>query len=366
MSSLPVWLLIVIFAAAGTVVWFAGIQLSKTTDILDSRFHLGSAIGGVIVLAVATNLPEIAITVSAAISGNVDVAVGNILGGIALQTVVLVALDAFGKRGKTVKPLTYRAASLTLVLEAMVVIAVLSVVVAGSQLPSTLVFLRLAPAGVLIAAIWVTGLLLVRRAGAGLPWHENGNAPASSRHQSKRHSGHRNRTSSSNPDASGSGGGTKIKTARAGAIFAVSALATLVAGVVLELSGDAAANQLGVSGIVFGATILALATSLPELSTGLQSIKQGDDNLAMSDIFGGNAFLPVLFLVATVISGKAVLPSANATDIYLTAVGILLTLVYAIGLIFRPTRKIAGMGVDSAAVLGLYLVAIVGLFTIAS
>lgn len=362
MSSLPVWLLIVIFAAAGTVVWFAGIQLSKTTDILDSRFHLGSAIGGVIVLAVATNLPEIAITVSAAISGNVDVAVGNILGGIALQTVVLVALDAFGKRGKTVKPLTYRAASLTLVLEAMVVIAVLSVVVAGSQLPSTLVFLRLAPAGVLIAAIWVTGLLLVRRAGAGLPWHENGNAPASSRHQS----GHRNRTSSSNPDASGSGGGTKIKTARAGAIFAVSALATLVAGVVLELSGDAAANQLGVSGIVFGATILALATSLPELSTGLQSIKQGDDNLAMSDIFGGNAFLPVLFLVATVISGKAVLPSANATDIYLTAVGILLTLVYAIGLIFRPTRKIAGMGVDSAAVLGLYLVAIVGLFTIAS
>ncbi len=362
MSLLPVWLLIMIFAAAGTVVWFAGIQLSKTTDILDSRFHLGSAIGGLIVLAVATNLPEIAITVSAAISGNVDVAVGNILGGIALQTVVLVALDAFGKRGKAVKPLTYRAASLTLVLEAMVVIAILAVVVAGSQLPSTLVFLRLAPAGVLIAALWVTGLLLVRRAGAGLPWHENGNAPASSRHQS----GHRNRTSSSNPDAGGSGGGTKMSTGRAGAIFAVSALATLVAGVVLEASGDAAANQLGISGIIFGATILALATSLPELSTGLQSIKQGDDNLAMSDIFGGNAFLPVLFLIATVISGKAVLPSANATDIYLTAIGVLLTLVYAIGLIFRPTRKIAGMGVDSAAVLCLYLVGIAGLFTIAS
>ena len=174
MTGLPLWLLLVIFVAAGGVIWIAGIQLSKSTDVLDARLHLGSALGGLIVLAVATNLPEIAITVTAAASGSVQVAVGNILGGIALQTVVIMLLDLLGKRAKGAKPLTYRAASLTLVIEALVVVAVLAVVVAGTQLPKSLDLLRLTPQAVLIAAVWVVGLFLVRRAGKQLPWHENG------------------------------------------------------------------------------------------------------------------------------------------------------------------------------------------------
>ncbi|RFA15521.1 sodium:proton exchanger [Subtercola boreus] len=350
MEALPLWLLVVIFAAAAAVVWVAGIHLSKTTDVLDKKLHLGSALGGLIVLAVATNLPEIAITVSAAINGNIEVAVGNILGGIALQTVVLVLLDLFGKRGKGIKPLTYRAASLTIVLEALVVVAVLGIVIAGTQLPSGLIVAGITPQGLLIVLAWVVGLLLVKRAGSTLPWHENGNAPDGAPHQS----GHRRHTP------------PKMSTVKAAVIFGVAALGTLVAGVVLERAGEAASSQLGLSGILFGATILALATSLPELSTGIQSIRQGDDNLAMSDIFGGNAFLPVLLFVATLISGKAVLPSANASDIYLSALGVLLTLVYAVGLLFRPQKKIAGMGIDSLAVLVIYLAGVAGLLAISA
>src|ERR687886_2918931 len=147
MSAWPLWLLLLVFVAGGALVWVAGIQLSRTTDVLDDRLHLGSALGGLIVLAVATNLPEIAITVSAALSGDVSVAVGNILGGIAIQTVVLVVLDAAGVRPR--KPLTYLAASLILVLEGALVIAVLLVAVMGTQLPKDLVVARLEPAGVL-------------------------------------------------------------------------------------------------------------------------------------------------------------------------------------------------------------------------
>ena len=356
-SHLPLWALLAIFVAGAAVIWIAGIHLSRSTDVLDDRLHLGSALGGLIVLAVATNLPEIVITVTAAVSGSVEIAVGNILGGIALQTVVLVILDALGKRGKGVQPLTYRAASLTLVIEAIVVIAVLSVVVAGTQLPRSLDLLRVTPQALLIVVLWVAGLLLVQRAEKGLPWHEGGSAPDTAKHSH----GHRTRSQGTDRRRGGAPG-----TGRTVLVFAASALATLVAGFAVEQSGDAASQQVGLSGILFGATVLALATSLPEISTGLQSIRQGDDELAMSDIFGGNAFLPVLFLLAGLISGKAVLPTAKSADVYLTAIAVLLTLVYALGLLFRPRRRVLGMGVDSVTVLVLYLLGIGGLFAIAS
>jgi cation:H+ antiporter len=116
MSALSLPLVLLVFALAAAAIWVAGVQLSRQTDVLSTRLHLGAALGGLVLLAIATNLPEIAIVASAGVSGNVGVAVGNILGGIAIQTVVLVALDAFGVRGE--HPLTYQAASLALVLEA--------------------------------------------------------------------------------------------------------------------------------------------------------------------------------------------------------------------------------------------------------
>jgi cation:H+ antiporter len=72
----------------------------------------------------------------------------------------------------------------------------------------------------------------------------------------------------------------------------------------------------------------------------------------------------VLFLLASVLSGAAVLPQAQPTDIYLTALGIVLTAVYLWGLIIRPQRQLLRMGMDSLTVLVLYAAGIVGLIAV--
>jgi cation:H+ antiporter len=349
LPHLSLGLAVLVFVASAGAIWVAGISLSHYTDALADRLHLGAALGGLILLAVATNLPEVAITVAAAANGEVEVAVSNILGGIAIQTVVLVALDAFGVRVR--RPLTYQAASLALVIEGAVVIAVLVAVVMGAQLPKDAVAFRLSPDVVGIALIWVVGLYLTQRAGKALPWADNGNAP-DAQPEPRGHSAKKRAAQMSKQG---------VSTRKVVGIFGLAAVVTLVAGALLEESGSQAASSLGLSGVLFGATVLAAATSLPELSTGLTAVRSGDYQLAFGDIFGGNAFLPVLFLLATVVSGKAILPNAHNTDLYLTALGALLTLIYMAGLLFRPATQRARLGIDSIAVLVVYLVGISGL-----
>jgi cation:H+ antiporter len=264
-----------------------------------------------------------------------------------------VFLDAAGLPGTIA--LSRQGASLVVLLEAGTVVAVLSVVVMGSQLPANLIFWRIDPAALAVVIVWVAGLVLVQRARKGLPWHKSGQPPDGQ----EKPRGHRKLTRAAEMAAA-------MSLSRAAVIFVVAAVVTLAAGVVLAISGEAIASDIGMSGVLFGSTALAAATALPEVSTGLASVKMGDYQLAFGDIFGGNAFLPVLFLLASLISGQAVIPHAQVTDIYLTGLGALLSLVYMFGIVFRPTRTIARMGLDSFVVLVLYVVGIAGLVAIAT
>jgi cation:H+ antiporter len=341
-------LLVVIFLAAAAVTWAAGVSLSKTTDALDARFGLGDELGGLILLAVAGSLPELAITISAAAAGNLPLAAGNLIGGIAIQTMVLLLCDfAVGPS----RPLTYLVGRLTPVLEGLLVILVVAGVEMGALLePSTAIAGRVSPASLGIVVMWLVGLYAINRAAKdprwsiSMPGSRPGRRRAEKRHPQQPH------------PYSGS------STARVTLTFGVACALTLAAGIALEESGNELANRLGVNGVIFGATILAGATALPEISSGIAAVRLGDHALAMGDIFGGNAFQVCLFLVADLVAGKPVLPSAGNLNAWLAALGIGLTAVYGFGVISRPMHTRLRLGPDSLLALGLFGLGVAGLF----
>ncbi|HEX3686415.1 MAG TPA: hypothetical protein VHU60_02430, partial [Gaiellaceae bacterium] len=322
MAGLGSPLLLLVFLAAAGATWAAGILLSKGTDALDARLGLGDALGGLILLSIAGSLPELAITISAAAAGNLGLAAGNLIGGIAIQTMVLLVCDfAVGPQ----RPLTYLVGRLTPVLEALLVIIVVAGVEMGALLkPSTAIAGRVSPASLGIVVFWVIGLFTINRAARDPRWQVEmpGSRPG------------RRRRERAHPDQPHPYAGSS--TARVALIFGVACAITLAAGVALEQSGNELANRLGVNGVIFGATVLAAATALPEISSGLAAVRLGDHSLAMGDIFGGNAFQVCLFLVADLVAGQPVLPSAGNLNAWLAALGVALTAIYGFGVISRP------------------------------
>jgi len=348
MASVPVVLVLLVFIAASAATWAAGVELSKSTDELDRRLRLGDAIGGMVLLAIAGSLPELAITVSAAESGHLGLAAGNLIGGVATATMVLVVCDLCAP-----KPLTFLAGSLVPVLEGLLVVATVSVVLMGALLPKSVVIAgRVSPASLAIVVVWVGGVWVLNRTRAHPKWEVTMVESEPGRpHRRIRH-----------PLADAARAGHS--TARVVTLFGASAVVTLVAGVLLEISGNELANRAGINGVVFGATVLAIATALPEVSSGIEAVRLGDHQLAIGDVFGGNAFQLCLFVVADLVAARPVLPTTGAANAWLASLSLLLTVVYIGGVIVRPSRP-NRLGVDSMLALLIFGVGVVGLLRIA-
>jgi cation:H+ antiporter len=323
-----------IFIVSVILLWLFSNKLSSVVNFIDDEFHLGSSFGGTIILSIVTNLPEIAITVNGAIKGNVDLAVGNLLGGIVIQSLLLVLFDFASRKEK--KPLSTLVSDKASILQGLFLIIILTLVILGKQLNEIDLFFRSTVPEILIAFSWIASIIILKKV---QPKEKTGLAPTTS---------------------------IQKKYNKNSAIFWLISISIiiLIFGVLLEITSDTIASHYNINGIIFGATILAIVTSLPEISGGLAFVKEKTYQPIISDIFGGNAFLPVLFLVATLITNDAILPKAHNIDIYLTTVAILITLIYIIGMILKfPTRK-KGMGIDSWIVLIVYILSVLGMIFI--
>jgi cation:H+ antiporter len=118
--------------------------------------------------------------------------------------------------------------------------------------------------------------------------------------------------------------------------------------------------------VLFGATILAAATALPEISTGISGVRLRRYTLVFGDMFGGNAFQLTLFFIADLIASQPVLPSEGKSNAFIAGTGLIMTLIFVVGIVLRPQPRHFGLGADSWVVLVAYAFGLWGLNVVSS
>lgn len=364
-SELPIWVNALCLCGAGIVVWLAGTRLATNADRIGDSTGMSDALAGALLLGVATSLPEIATTVSAGHLGSASLAVNNLFGGVAMQLAVLSIVDFWFVKGA----LTFFAPAAVLLLGGVLLILQIAISITAIAAGDVAVVGHVGVWPVILFGSYVASLYFMHRFGKDEKWTP-ANLPEASREGVDEHEDRDAQKDAAGDEidqkgADAQGEGEASETSLKGAItwFAGCAVVVLVGGYIVAGSADALSKQTGLSGGFVGATLVAVTTSLPEISTTASALRMGAYTMAISNIFGTNALEVALLLPSDLVYTDG--PIINAVDdsvLLMAGVGIVMTAFFLWGLLERRNRSIFGMGVDSALALATYAAGLVILY----
>lgn len=325
---------ILLFIGAAGLVWWAGTRLMGYAAAIGERTGIGQAFTGMLLVGGITSLPELSTATSAAIIGAPELALNNVIGSAAFNIVLLAVADAvLGKAPLTsvvVKPATLLQGVLGMILLAVVVAAI---VVGDTPL------LGVGTWSALLFCLCLTALWVAFRYESRPMWAVI-NPPEQSNMAEIVEAGH----------------------SRARLISGIVALAALiaVAGTILASTGHAIAESTGLGDNIVGLLLVAVATSLPELSTIVAAMSVRRYELAIGEIFGSNLFnLAIIFVVDLAASQTPVLSMAGPFEALAALLALTLTGIFVIGLLERRNRTVLRMGYDSILTIVVYAIGVI-------
>jgi cation:H+ antiporter len=338
----PVWANAAVFLASAAVVWTAGSRLAGYVDAISDRTGIGQGFAGLVLLGGITSLPEVAVSVTSSLSGEEVMAVNNLLGAVAVQVTILAFADMLIGRDALTSVVTHPIVLLQATLGITMLAFIAMAVTAGD--------VAVGPVG-----LWSTFLIVAYLGGVAL--------------LARYEKGPETWTAQEGPLPDPADAQDTPQDNRSlpwlVASTAVAAAFILVAGWALSQSGAAAAAQTGLGSAFFGATILAVATSLPEISTVFAAVRLRRYEMALGDIFGTNLFnAALIFVIDLLAPGDPVLGRVGAFSAFGALLGLVLTAIFMAGVIERRDRTVLRMGWDSLAALVVYAAGVAVLFAL--
>ena len=329
----PLFLSLLFFGLCAVAVWISGARLAYIADALADRFNLAKSLVGLLLLSLATSLPEVATTLTAAMGQAQDLVLNNLFGGIALQTAIL-AMSDFWARG----PITNYPRKANHALEATLLVLLLSVALIITNLGETFVVGGVGLGSVCIAVFYGGTIWLLRQYDDNSDW-----VPVDL----------------PDPDPLAFPAPTGLTQASDKSLIwqtIAACAAILFFGLFLVLFAERIADQSGLGTGFIGVTLLAAATSLPELTTSIAAVRIGAYTMAISNIFGSNLIMLVLVFPADILfRAGPILQQTSRTVSLALAFGIAVTAIYLIGLIVRRKPRVGAFGLDSILVLLTFL-----------
>ena len=140
-------------------------------------------------------------------------------------------------------------------------------------------------------------------------------------------------------------------------IFLASAVAVVILGSYLAKYGDALASLTGWGRLFVGSILVALATSLPEVSNNITAVRIDNPELALGDVLGSNMInMLTLGMVALLFGSKRFLQRVAPEQGYLILLAALLTGLAVIFAAFKSGVHVWQVGLASIVTLVVYLI----------
>jgi len=262
---------ILFFAIAAVFIIFEGIKITACADEVADRTGIGKGFIGVLLLGMATSLPEVVTSVSSVVLVDAtDMAIGNLLGSCTFNILIVVILD-FMFRLKNAE----RSSVITGVLSLGMVGLVFLGYFVGDSLPA---MLTLHPVSMLIVVAYMLSLWWIYRS-------------------EKKDNDASDESVETAPEHSGSAGALAAKT-----VFHASAL--IGTSIWMSYICDSLAISTGLGTTVVGALFMAMATSLPELAVSVSAMRMGQMSMSLGNIYGSNIFNIGIFALVDIAEGK--------------------------------------------------------------
>lgn len=331
--------LTVALVMSAIAIGFAGVRAAQVAAGIVAATRLGQAVVGAVLLGAGTSLPEAVVTVRSSLQGNFDLTISNAVGGVVVQTVMLVVADTTMRR----RNMEYASRHATPILQAALLATMLSFIVLAALGPVFAIWL-LHPVSLLLVAGYVTAQVIAHRAHLEPVWVRPGRTKNVEREEE---------TSPESRPASSIGDLALryllLMTVLGVASFVLTDAATILGG------------RTGVSETVVGGLVIAFATSLPELVTAIGAIREQAVTMAIADVLGGNLFDAMFPALADLLQGPgSVYGVVHARTLFLTALGVAVTSMLIVELTQPPRRGLFSIGAMSIAIV---MVAIAG-FTV--